>query len=412
MRFKNAARPLPEIAQALNVEAVVEGSVLRSGQRVRITAQLIDAATDRHLWADRFERDLRDVLAIQNEAARAIARAVRVQLTREDAARLSRPEEVMPEAYQDLLLGRFYFNKRTGDGLEKSIPYFRSAIAKSPAYAAAYTGLAEAYDLLPLYSDILPQESLRNALAAAMKALEIDDGDSDAHAALAFARFHHEWRWDEAEAEFRKAIQINPASALAHHWYAEYLVCRGRFDDALAERRRARGLDPLNLTINSEIAGIHYYARRYDDAIEAARRALELDAAFGLAHDRLGSAYAEKKLYGQAIAEFRRLADLQGGTAWATSSLAYAYAVSGDAARARQVLGRLERPPNGRYVSPPLIADVYAGLGEKGQALDWLEKGVAEGSVWIVYIGVSPRMDSLRAEPRFRDLVRRVGLES
>ena len=314
-----------------------------------------------------------------------------------------------PEAYQALLLGRFYFNKRTGDGLKRSIPYFQSAIEKSPASAAAYTGLAEAYDLLPLYNDILPQESLRNALAAALKALEIDDGDSDAHTALAFARFHHEWRWDEAEAEFRKAISLNPSSA--HHWYAEYLVCRGRFDEALAERKRAKDLDPLNLTINTEIGGIYYFARRQDEAIEAYRRALELDPSFSLARSHLGLAYAEKKLYGQAIAEFRQAADLM-GAAWAQADLAYTYAISGDTARAREILGRLEKPPDGRYVSPPLIAEVYAGLGQKQKALDWLEKGVAEGSSYIVYIGVSPKMDKLRKEPRFQDVLKRIGLAS
>jgi eukaryotic-like serine/threonine-protein kinase len=412
MRFKKTTKSLPEIARALHVEGIVEGSVRREGQRVRIDAQLIDAATDRHLWAESYDKDLRDVLAIQNEAARAIARAVQVRLTPQDAARLSRSDQARPEAYQDLLLGRFYFNKRTGEALKKSVAYYQSAIEKEPHYSAAYAGLAEAYDLLPLYSDIPPLESLRNAQDAALKALETDDTRSDAHVALAFSKFHYRWQWNDSEAEFQKAIRLNPASALAHHWYAELLTCRGRFDEALAERNRAKDLDPLNLTINAAIGGVYYFARHYDDAIAACKRALELDPSFGLAHMYLGEAYAEKKLYRQAIAEFKQMPDFLGGAGYALSDLGYAYAIAGDAAQAREILGRLEKPPGGLYFSSPLIAGVYAGLGERQKAITWLEKGVADGSVWIPYIGVSPKYDSLRKDARFEDLLRRVGLSS
>jgi TolB-like protein len=413
MRFKKTARPLPEIARALKVEAVVEGTVRREGQRVRIDAQLIDAATDRHLWAESYDKDLRDVLAIQNEAARSIARAVQIRLTPQDAARLSRPDEVRPEAYQDLLLGRFYFNKRTGENLKTSINYYRSAVEKDPRSAAAWEGLSEAYDLLPLYNDIPPRESLDNAQVAARKALEIDDTRSEARAALAFSMFHHQWRWDDAGAEFQRAIRLNPASALAHHWYAELLTCRSHFEEALAERNHAKDLDPLNLTINAAIVDVHTSARRYDEAIAAGQRTLALDPGFALAHKYLGEAYAQKKLYEQAVAEFRQVRGFrEGGPAWAQADLGYAYALAGRTAEAREILRDLETPPGGVYVSPPLIAQVYAGLGDSEKALEWLEKGVVDGSVWMVYLGVDPKYDSLRRDPRFQGLLRRVGLAS
>jgi TolB-like protein/Tfp pilus assembly protein PilF len=411
MRLKGTDRSIPEIARLLNVDAVVEGSVLRAGDRVRITAQLIDGPTDRPLWADSYERELRDILTLQSDVARAIAREIRVTLTPPEERRLAAAQAVDPEVHQLYLKGRYHWNKRTEAGFSKAIEYFQQAIEKDPSCALAYAGLSDAYNCLAGYGVLPAKEAFSKAKATALKAIEIDDALAEAHTSLASVKECYDWDWSGAEREYKEAIRLNPGYATARHWYATFLATLGRSQEAVAEIRRAQELDPLSPIINTNVGYVFYTARQYEQAMEECRKALELDPDFAVAHQMLGEIYGQMGKRAEAIAELERAIALSGNAAEDVAWLGRTYALGGMEDKARQALSQLERRSQEGYVAPFLFVMVYAGLGEKDHAFGWLEKAYQERDSYVVDIGVAPWADPLRDDPRFDDMLRRMGLD-
>lgn len=411
MQYKGARKPLPEIARELKVDTVVEGSVVRSGQRVRVTVQLIDAMSDRNLWSRSYERDMSDILALQNELARAIAQEIKIALTPAESARLTSARSVNPEAYQLYLKGRHFWKKRTEEDLMKAMKHFGEAIEKDPDYAQAYAGIADAYNMLASHGLRPPHEVYPKAKEAALKALEIDDTLAEAHTSLAWVKSWFDLDWFGAEADFNWAIGLNPSYATAHHWYGSLLKAMGRFDEAIQKVERARELDPLSLPINTELASIYRYARQYDRAIEYSKRALEIDPNFHWAHDVLGLSYVQKELYDEAVREIQKAVDLSGRSADYLGNLAYAYAAAGNRDEALRILEDLRERSKRSYVPKYQIALLYSALGEKDLALDFLERAFEEQSSLISNIKVDPWLDSLRSEPRFIALLEKMGLD-
>jgi TolB-like protein/DNA-binding winged helix-turn-helix (wHTH) protein/Tfp pilus assembly protein PilF len=410
MRYKGVLKPLPQIARELNVDAVIEGSIVRSGGRVRITAQLIEAAGDRHLWAQSYDGDLRDTLALQNRVARAIAEEIRVNIEPKEQAALRNVKSVNPDAYEAYLKGRYFWNKRTVDGLNRAKEYFDDAVAKAPDYAQAHSGLADTYALLGdwQYGVMSPREALPAAKAAAVKALELDDTLGEAHTSLGFVLSGFDWNWTAAEKEFRRAIDLNPGYATAHHWYAWHLSLMGRNGEAIAEMRKARSLDPLSLIINTDLAEVLLLAHFYDESVQQSRKTIEMDPDFALAHNQLAEAYLQKHMGGDAIAEFQRAVQLSEHSPICTANLARAYASFGRNADAQQLMTGLKQRSNHAYSNAAEIAMVHAALGENTQAMTWLERGYDER--FNPGVLLRPGFDPLRGDPRFRDLVHRVGL--
>jgi TolB-like protein/tetratricopeptide (TPR) repeat protein len=409
MHYKGANKTLPQIARELNVDGVVEGSVQRSGERVRITAQLIRAATDEHLWAEEYERDSRDVLVMEEEIARDITKEVRVRLTPEENALLAGARPIDPQAHEAYLKGRFYWYKRTDKDLKKALEYFQQAIEKDPNYAAAYDGLADCYLELTEYGSLSTSEARPKAEAAARKALEIDPSLAEAHATLAGIRDLIDWDWVDAEQEYKRAIELNPNYATSHDWYSLYLAEMGRTAEAIAEGRRAQQLDPLSPRANSVVCWQLYFARRYDEAIEQARKTLELDADYMPAFWCSGAAYAEKADFKEAIAELQRAVTLSGGSTEIQAWLGYTYAVAGKRDQALAILEQLKNRSKHEYVAPNRFAEIYTGLGDKDQAFKWWSKARDERSD-LIYLTVWPATDSLRSDPRYRELLRSMGL--
>jgi TolB-like protein/DNA-binding winged helix-turn-helix (wHTH) protein/Flp pilus assembly protein TadD len=407
MVYKGARKPLPQIGRELNVDAVVEGTVLRSGDQVRITAQLIQAPADKHLWAESYEGNLRDTLALQKKVASAIAEQIRIELTPQEQAVLKRVNVVNPEAYESYLKGRYFWNKRTADGLTVATAYFNQAIEEDPNYAQAYAGLADSYNLLGdwEYGALAPSEAYPKAKAAAIKALELNNTLGEAHTSLAFSLDVFDRDWQSAEKEFRKAIELNPGYATAHHWYAWHLSEIGRNAEAIAEMRKAEHLDPLSLIISADMAEILLVAHLNDEAAEQSRRTVDMDPNFAIAHFELGEAFVQKHSYNEAIAEFQKAIELSGGSISARANLAYAYALSNKRNKAVKILNDLKTRST-RNASE--IALMYVGLGEKDQAMTWLEKAYDEH--FNPSILVRPAFDPLRSDPRFQSLVHRIGL--
>jgi TolB-like protein/DNA-binding winged helix-turn-helix (wHTH) protein/Flp pilus assembly protein TadD len=410
MRYKGALTPLPQIARELNVDAVIEGSIMRSGGRVRITAQLIEAAVDNHLWAQSYDGDLRDTLALQSRVARAIAEEIRVNIQPKEQAALKNVKSVIPEAYEAYLKGRYFWNKRTVDGLNRAKEYFDDAVAKAPDYAPARSGLADTYALLGdwQYGVMPAREALPAAKAAAIKALELDDSLGEAHTSLGFVLSGFDWNWAAAEKEFRQAIDLNPGYATAHHWYAWHLSLMGRNGEAIAEMRKARSLDPLSLIINADLAEVLLLGHFYDEAAQQSRKTIEMDPGFALAHNHLAEAYLHKHMRDDAIAEFQQAVHLSEGSPICTANLARAYTLSGRRADAEQLLTGMKKRSNPAYSNAAEIAMIYAALGENTQAMAWLERGYDER--FNPGVLLRPGFDALRADPRFRNLVHRVGL--
>ena len=408
MRYKKTDKPLPQIAKELKVDAVIEGSVLRAGNRVRVTAQLIRASTDRHLWAQSYERELGDVLALQGDVARAIAEQVRIKLTPEQQARFVPARPVNPEAHDAYLKGRYYWNLRTESGLNKGIDYFQQAVEKDFGYAQAYAGLADSYLLQTAWARMAPREAYPRAKAAALKALEIDETLAEAHTSLGTVELAYEWNWSGAEKEYKRAIELNPSYATAHNFYAMYLSYMGRHDEAIAEIGRAEELDPLSPIINAIGGFVLFFARRYDEAIAQCRRTLELNAGFHPAHLYLGWAYEQKKLYGEAISEYQKAMALEQGSPRLAAGLAGAYAAAGNRTEALKIVSNLTELSKRRYVPPYDIAQIYTALHDFDQACAWLEKAYEERTYLLVMLKVDPRNDPVRSDPRFQDLLRRM----
>jgi TolB-like protein/Flp pilus assembly protein TadD len=412
MHYKGTKKSLPEIAGELKVDAVVEGTVQRSGERVRIRVQLIHAATDGHLWAETYERDVRDVLVLQSEIAQAIAREVQIKITPDEQARLSPRRPINPKAFDDYLQGRhLLWNKRTEENLGKAIEYFQSAIREDPTYAHAYAGLADCYSVLGTVqiSVLSPIESRQRAEEAAVKALELDGGLAEAHAALGVVN-HYNWNWTAAEQRFKRAIELDPNYADAHSAYAAYLMSRGRAEEALAASNRARELDPLSLSIGAQRGFLLENARRYDEAIEQLRRVIAVDPNNYPAHWFLGHTYAANGQFDEAVAAAEKAVALSDRAPGALGILGLVYGLAGRKSEATTVLNELLALNERRYVTPAAIANVYIGLGDKDQAFVWLEKAYQERSYYIAWLKVFPIVDPLRSDPRFADLVRRVGL--
>lgn len=411
MQYKGARKPLPEIARELNVDAIVEGSIMRSGQRVRITAQLIEAKTDRNIWSKSYERDLSDILVVQNEMARAVAREIKIVVTPTEKALLARSRPTNPEAYQMYLKGRHFWKKRTEEDIKRSIEYFQQAINIDPTYALAYAGLADAYIILGSYSLSSPQETYPKAKAAALKALEIDETVAEAYTSLAFVKYRYDWDWFGAEADYNWAIGLNPSYATAHQWYGLLLSDLGRFDEALLAMKRAQELDPLSLPINTGVGIIFYYSRQYDLAIEEYRKVLDIDANFGYAHFWLGMAYLQKSLFKEAIEAYQKAVAYSGGNISYKAALGHAYAVAGKRDEALKILNDLLAQSGQKYVPKYEIALIYAGLGEKDRAFEFFEEAYVDRASFLVRFKVDPRIDSLRPDPKFMALQEKVGLE-
>jgi TolB-like protein/DNA-binding winged helix-turn-helix (wHTH) protein/Flp pilus assembly protein TadD len=410
MAYKHARKPLPQIARELNVDAVVEGTVLRSGDQVRITAQLIEASTDKHLWSQSYQGELRDTLALQSKVARAVADQIRISLNPQEQAALKNVKIVNPQAYESFLKGRYFWNKRTADGLKVALAYFNEAIDEDPQYAQAYSGLADTYSLLGdwQYAVMTPKEALPKAKAAAIKALELDSTLGEAHNSLAFCLDGFDWDFDSAGKQFRRAIELNPGYATAHHWYAWHLSLLGRYDEAIAEMRKAEDLDPLSLIINADLAELLVLAHSYDESIRQSRKTIEMDPNFALAHNQLAQAYLQKHMNHEAVAELEKAAQLSGGSPTVIANLARAYAGSGKRNEAVKLLSDLKKRSNPSYSHASEIAVIYAALGDRDQAMNWLEKGYEER--FNPGVLLRPGFDPLRSDPRFEDLVRRIGL--
>ena len=411
MHYKGARKPLPEIARELGVDAVVEGSVVRSGDRVRIRAQLIYAATDDHIWAEAYERDLGDMLSLQSEVARTIAREIRIRITPAEQARLASARPVKGIALDHYLQGLYHLNRRTEEHLKRGVKYFEKAIEEDPAYAPAYVGLADCYFFLGTVnmSSMPPNEARRLGGAAARKALELDSELSDTHVTLGRV-LHYDWDWSAAEQEFKRAIELNPSHAFAHNYYAYLLSSLGRPHEALAEIKRAEELDPLS-SPSEYRSYVFYMTRRFDEAIEHYVKVIEANPDSYFAHWHLGFVYAAKSRYKEAIASFEKSAELSGRGSGSLGGLGMVYALAGRRADAQKVLNELSERAEHRYVTPVSFAYIHTGLGNKDQAFAWLEKSYQERSYFMVYLKVAAMVDPLRSDPRFADLLRRVGLE-
>jgi len=412
MQYKGLRRSLPAIARELNVDAVIEGSVLRDGQRVRITTQLIHASSDQHLWAESYERDFRDILSLQSEIARQVASEIKVIVTPEEKARLGTVRSVNSSAHEAYLKGRYHWNKRSAEGAKRALAHFQQALDLDPAYAQGYAGLADSYTILGYYNTLAPMEAYPKAKAAALKALELDPSLAEPHATLGVIKRDFEWNWLGAEQEFARAVALNPGYAEAHHWHGTLHGMLGHHAEALATKNHALSLDPLSVVVRTDLARMLYFVREYDRCIAQYRSALEMDSTFSTAHLWLGQAYEQKKMFDLAITEFQTGVQLTGASAFSLAKLAHGFAAAESPDRARSVLHQLFEFPDQKYVSPYDIAMIHVGLAEHDEAFAWLERAFEERSLWMGYLNVEPQLDPLRPEPRFQNLLRRVGLIS
>ena len=410
MAYKGTRKPLSQIASELNVDAVFEGTVLRVGNGVRITAELVQVSTDRHLWAETYESQMGDILALQNRVSSAIVNEIRINLTPEDQERLAKAPAVAPEAYENYLKGRYYWNKRSDENLTRAIGYFEQATRQDPQYALAYAGLADCYAIISaeIFGTMPAEEAAPKAKAAARKALEIDPTLAEAETSLATVKFNYDWDWNGAAAGFAKSIEDNPSYATAYQRYSLYLMATGRAEDSVAQINKARELDPLSISINFSLGWRFYMARQYDRAIQQLRNTLEMDPSYELPHLVLGMSYAMKGDFVSAIPELRKAVELSHGTPLMTSALANAYAQSGNKAESERLLADLSQESRTHYVSPYYFALVYVGLGESDKAIDELEKAFADRSNGLVFLKVEPELDSLRSDPRFLALQQRL----
>ena len=410
-RYKGTPTNLLEIAKQLGVAHILEGTVQKAADQVRVNVQLINAQTDSHLWAEKFDRNLADIFAVESEIATKIADTLQAKLTgSEKQAIAARPTE-NSEAHQLYLKGRYFLSRRTEEGLKKSVEFFNQAIDKDSGYALAYSGLADSnmYLLkLAFLRGLSRKESYERAKAAATKALELDDNLAEAHTSLALVKMEYEWEWASSEGEFKRAIQLNPGFAEAHHQYSHYLTAMGRSSESLAESLRALELDPLSLVLNGHLAWHYLYARQYDQAIQQCQRTAELDRNYPETADFRGLAYEQKGMYREAIAELQMAVNLSGNSPHIKAELGHAYAIAGETTPALDILDELKRGSTETHISSYDIAVIYIGLGRKDQALEALENAYQERSEWLRYVKVDPRLDSLRGDPRFEKLANQV----
>ena len=407
--YKTSHKRVPEIGRELHVDAVVEGTVERVGDRVRIRTQLIQAATDQHLWAESYDRNLSDILRLESDVARDIARQIGYR-TSDAHTQLTAQRPISTEAHENYLKGCYRWNQRTEAGLRAGIGHFQKAIELEPSYAQPYAGLADCYIMLANWSFMPGSEAYPKAEAAARKALEIDDRLAEAQTSLAYATFLYDWDWNGAEKKFRRAIELNPNYATAHHFYSIYLMASARHSEALAEIKRAQELDPLSMIINSVVGWISYEARHYDLAIQQCEKAVEMDPSYAPARLNLGMIFLKTGEYQKATAQFERARALAGDEGIVLAYLAQARAYSGDRGEALKILHRLQNPSKSGFVSPWDLALIYVALGDKKNALTYLEKAVDQHVGWVVRLGVDPALDPIRTEPQFEQLSQRIGI--
>jgi TolB-like protein/DNA-binding winged helix-turn-helix (wHTH) protein/Tfp pilus assembly protein PilF len=412
MQYNGRKKPLPQIARELHADAIVEGGVMRSGGRVRITAQLVKAENDRQIWAESYERELRDVLVLQNEIAGDIAERVQAQITAEDRQRLATARILNPTAHEEYLKGRFFWNKRTESGYMDAIDHFQRAIQIDPEYPEPYAGMADAYALLGSLggASIPRREAMKNAQSNARKALALDPALAEAHTSLAFVLMHYDWDFAAAEKEFLRAIDLNPSYATAHQWHAINLAATGQMDAALTEIRRAQELDPLSLVISADIGEFLCFARRYDDAVTQLQGTLKMDPNFLLGHLNLVAAYHHLGKYAEAEAQARKSVELAPNSMWAQGVLAQSYALAGQKREARALMDRIEHFAHGKENAHNLAITALS-LGDKDLAMHWLQVANDERSGSLILLKVVPYYDPLRTDPRFVTMLKSVGLE-
>jgi TolB-like protein/Flp pilus assembly protein TadD/tRNA A-37 threonylcarbamoyl transferase component Bud32 len=408
MQYKGKHVPVSEIAKELNVDAVVEGTVLRSEDRVRISAELVRGQTQQNLWAQSYERAFQDVLSLQNDIARDIVKEIQMQITQQERARLSATRAVIPAAYDAYLEGRYQAGRRTGDALTQAVADYRRAIQLDPSYAPAFAGLATSLALSAEYKGVPPAQLLSEAETAAKTAVRLDDGLAEAHEALGYIRYSSA-RWPGVISEYERAIELNPGEANAHHWYALALSESGKPEQGIVEIKLAQELDPRSRIIKANVAWCLYLAGKYDDAIEQARKAIAIDPSFAVAHGYLGQAYLEKGKYEDAFMELQKAISLSGGETSYKAELANAYALAGRGEDARAALDDLQRLSKTRYISPYYFALIYTGLGEKDAAFEQLNKACEARAVGVMSLSVHPRFASLRSDPRFKELLAKTG---
>lgn len=409
-RYKGKEVDPQRAGQELSVRAALTGRVLQRGDLLIIKAELVDTEDGSHLWGEQYNRKLSDIFTIEEEISREISDKLRLKLNGAEKKQLTKRYTENTDAYQLYLKGRFYWNKRTPEGLKKGIEYFQQAFDSDPGYALAYAGLADSYNILVSYSALAPHDAFPKAKLAATRALEIDGRLAEAHTSLAFVKFGYDWDWKEAERGFKQAIRLNPGYAFAHNFYAVLLSALGRFDEAFVHIKNARELDPLSLPINTNLGWLLYLARRYDEAIEQYLKTIDLDEGFPLAHRRLAQTYEQNQRYSEADAEFQKAVALSGEDIELRSARGHFYAVVGETSKAHEVLTQLEDFAKSRYVPSYLVARIYLGLGDIDRAFELLEKAVDERYGYLAYLEVEPMFDGIRRDPRFEELVRRAGL--
>ncbi len=410
MRYKGTNKPLPEVARELGVDAVVEGSVLRSGQRVRITAQLIHGETDRHLWAKSYERDLSDILALQSELSGTIAHEIQAKLTPQEQTRLAAARPVNPAAHEAYLQGRFQYNRFDLEGINKSLEHYNQAIRLDPGYAQAFAGLAYSYTSLGFFGISPPRELLEKAKASGEKALALDDSSVEAHIALAYAKLVGDWDWSGAEYELQRALALNPGSQDAHFYYSIFLSARERHEEAIAEAKRARELDPLSLLMNVNMGWRHFHAGRLEPAELWFRRTLEMDARYDVARLNLAQLYMQQGRNEEALAELERLRPLRNQPPALLALLMQAHVARGRRAEALKMFSELQSRARRSYVPSFVLAHAYHVLGDEHRTFAYLDKAHDERDTWMIFLKVAPLFQSLRSDARFVALAKRVGL--
>jgi TolB-like protein/Tfp pilus assembly protein PilF len=410
MQYKNTRKTIHQIGRELLVSHVVEGSVRRASGRVRVTAQLIQVSDQTHLWAESYERNTSDILALQNEVARTIARQIQIKLIPQDAQRVSASGSISPEAYEAYLKGRYLWNQRTLDALQKSLKHFEKAIEIDPDYAPSYAGVADSYLTLQDYGHLPTIEATAKAKQAASEALRRDELLSEPHISLGHAYFH-EFNWSAAEQEFKRGLELNPNYAVGHFYFANYWLARGRFQDALAEARQAQALDPFSVPVRSNVAMALFYSGQYDQAIEQCMQVLEIHTDSAFEYADLGRVYWEKGMRQEAIRAFKKAVTYSCRGSLYLAELGYAYAATGRRPDALQILRELTKRAREQYVSPYAFALIYTGIGNKDQAFAWLDRAYEERASTLPFLKTNPTLASLRSDPRFLALLRRMGLE-
>ncbi len=408
--FKGKDVDIGEIGKKLKVDKVLEGSVRKAGNRLRITAQLINVEDGYHLWSERYDREMEDIFAIQDEVTLAIVDKLKVDLLGGEKEKLVKRYTENMEAYNLYLKGRYFWNKRTGDGLKKAIEFFQEAIENDPSYAPAYSGLSDSFSVFGFYGFSPSREAFPKAKAAAQKALKIDDTLAEAHVSIAYISIFYDWDWDNAESSLKRALEINPGYAYAHHVYACYLAIIGRFDESIAEMKRAVEIDPLSIRFHTELGNYFGWAGRLDEAIKQLQKTIEMDQNFGLAYGHIGLCYAHKKKYEEAIRATQKAGELMGKSPFFLGYLASIYAKAGKKEKAGEILQELEGISKKIYVQPTLIANSHAELGELDEAFEWTKKAYEEHDVFMVMIKTRREFEKLRSDPRVMALLKKIGL--